>query len=102
MTGFLVNGSFHSFILSHFSKDTLKKLIQHVDNHQQYFGAYQACITWFESANQKLTHCADASGDKDVIQSRLDNLHVRLYYRKCVKDCLMKHRENIFELAKIV
>ena len=66
----------------------LKKLTQHVDNHQQYVNAYQACIMWFDATNKRLATSADTTGDKAAIQARLDNLHVGVVYRTTV---LTKH-----------
>jgi hypothetical protein len=62
--------------LSTFTKDTMKKLEQQVDDHQQYNSSHQKCESWLKMANNRLSSCSDTSGDKESIQAQLESLHV--------------------------
>lgn len=49
---------------------------QFVADHQQYNDAYNNCIEWLNNIREKLSVCADVSGDRHTIQSRLDKIQV--------------------------
>ena len=60
------------------TKDSMKKLEQHLEDHRHYRTCFQKCVVWLESNNKKLAACGDTSGNKDSIQAQLENLHVGL------------------------
>ena len=49
---------------------------QHVSIHQQHQESLQASIDWLSSMKDKLSLCADSTGDRTTIQNKLDRLQV--------------------------
>ena len=54
----------------------MKKLEQHVDDHDQYKQAHSQCSHWLAANKQRLLLAADTVGDKDTILAQIDALHV--------------------------
>ena len=44
--------------------------------HQDYQDQYNECHEWLSSMQERLASCADTSGDRHTIQSRLDRIQV--------------------------
>jgi hypothetical protein len=58
----------------------MKKMEQNAENHKQYRDAYDKCHDWIKTMVTKLASCQDTSGNKDIIQSQLEKLHVILLF----------------------
>ncbi|ESO86156.1 hypothetical protein LOTGIDRAFT_167389 [Lottia gigantea] len=56
------------------SKDYVQQYEVLVSDHQQYNDAYNMCVEWLNSIREKLSACADVSGDRHAIQNRLDKI----------------------------
>ncbi|KAL5008450.1 hypothetical protein ScPMuIL_014031 [Solemya velum] len=56
------------------AKERVQQYDSFVASHQQYNDAYNNCIEWLNNIREKLSSCADISGDKHAIQSRLDKI----------------------------
>ena len=57
-------------------QELLKRFHQHVEDHQQYAETFTEAVTWLQNSRDKLSVCADTSGDKYTIQSQLEKLQV--------------------------
>ena len=60
------------------SKELLKRYEQHTMDHEQYAEAFTEAATWLQSTRDKLSVCADTSGDRYKIQTQLEKLQVGL------------------------
>ena len=47
-----------------------------VEQHQAYQDSLQGCRDWMSAARDRLAVCAEASGDRQSLQNRLDRLQV--------------------------
>lgn len=47
-----------------------------VEQHQAYQDAVQGCRDWMSAARDRLAVCAEAGGDRQSLQNRLDRLQV--------------------------
>ncbi|KAK6181528.1 hypothetical protein SNE40_009363 [Patella caerulea] len=56
------------------SKDYVQQYEDIVSDHQQYNDAYNICVEWLNGIREKLSACADVSGDRHAIQNRLDKI----------------------------
>ncbi|KAJ8309206.1 hypothetical protein KUTeg_014080 [Tegillarca granosa] len=56
------------------SKDLMKRYEQHVLDHEKYAEAFTEAATWLQSTRDRLSVCADTSGDKYTIQTQLEKL----------------------------
>ena len=56
------------------SKEYLKRYEQHVQDHQQYAETFTEAVTWLQGTRDKLSVCADTSGDRYTIQTQLEKL----------------------------
>ncbi|XP_074648980.1 muscle-specific protein 300 kDa-like isoform X3 [Tubulanus polymorphus] len=56
------------------SKDLLKKCEQNVEDHSQYKESYAQCLEWLNETEDKLSICAETSGDRYSIQAQLESL----------------------------
>ncbi|XP_041353316.1 nesprin-1-like isoform X4 [Gigantopelta aegis] len=56
------------------SKDLMKRYEQHCQDHQQYSEVYNEAISWLQATRDKLSVCADTSGDRYTIQTQLEKL----------------------------
>nr|KAG5692778.1 hypothetical protein BaRGS_009394 [Batillaria attramentaria] len=56
------------------SKDLLKRYDQNVQDHQQYSEVYSEARSWLQDTYDKLSVCADTSGDRYTIQTQLEKL----------------------------
>ncbi|KAK3090120.1 hypothetical protein FSP39_009339 [Pinctada imbricata] len=65
------------------AKEHVHDYEQFVADHQQYNDAYNNCIEWLNNIREKLSMCADVSGDRHTIQSRLDK--IQSYYTGLLK-----------------
>jgi len=54
----------------------VKKAEGEVDQHQKLQDAHQACRDWMAATRDKLAVCAEASGDRQALQNRLDKVQV--------------------------
>lgn len=59
------------------SKDLMKRYEQHVQDHEQYADVYNDATSWLQSTRDRLSVCADTSGDRYTIQAQLEKLQVR-------------------------
>ena len=53
----------------------MKKLEQHVEDHQQYKEAHGRCSSWLTSHHENLSSLSDTGGDREIVQGQLDKLH---------------------------
>ncbi|KAL3874932.1 hypothetical protein ACJMK2_037884 [Sinanodonta woodiana] len=56
------------------SKEYLKRYDQHVQDHHQYAETFTEAVTWLQTTRDKLSVCADTSGDRYTIQIQLEKL----------------------------
>ena len=54
----------------------VKKAEDEVDQHQKLQDQHQQCRDWMAATKDKLAVCAEASGDKQAVQNRLDKVQV--------------------------
>ncbi len=47
-----------------------------VKDHQDYSSVYGDTLEWVSGLKEKVSACADVSGDKPTVQTRLDKLQV--------------------------
>ena len=59
------------------SKELLTRLEQNVFTHQRYRDGAQQLQDWMAVYEDKLSSCADCTGDRYAIQNKLDRLQVR-------------------------
>lgn len=52
----------------------MKRYEQYVMDHEQYAEAFTEAATWLQSTRERLSVCADTSGDKYTIQTQLEKL----------------------------
>jgi hypothetical protein len=63
------------------SQDAVKKLEQHVEDHEQYKNAHAQCSSWLSNAQHQLLLTADTAGDRETILKHIDSLHVSHTFR---------------------
>ena len=56
----------------------VKKAEAEVDQHQKLQDAYQQCCHLMAATKNKLAVCAEASGDRQALQNRLDKVQVNI------------------------
>lgn len=54
----------------------VKKAENEVEQHQKLQDLHQQCQDWMAATKDKLAVCAEASGDRQAIQNRLDKVQV--------------------------
>ncbi|XP_025103982.1 nesprin-1-like isoform X4 [Pomacea canaliculata] len=63
---------YHSLITT--SKDLLKRYEQNVQDHQQYSEVFSEARSWLQDTYDRLSVCADTSGDRYTVQTQLEKL----------------------------
>ena len=54
----------------------MKTAENEVDQHQKLQDLHQQCRDWMAGTKDKLAVCAEASGDRQALQNRLDKVEV--------------------------
>ncbi|KAJ8309205.1 hypothetical protein KUTeg_014079 [Tegillarca granosa] len=60
--------------LAQFAKSQIQQCEQNVHDHHQYQEASQAAIDWLTLMKDRLTMCADTSGDRHTLQNKLERV----------------------------
>ncbi|XP_064624000.1 muscle-specific protein 300 kDa-like isoform X3 [Lineus longissimus] len=56
------------------AKDYVKQYEDFVREHQQYYDGFVECRDWLCTMKERLSMCADVSGDRHAVQSRLERI----------------------------
>lgn len=59
----------------------MKRYEQHTMDHQHYAEAYSDAARWLQTNRERLSVCADTTGDRQKIQTQLEKLQVILCSR---------------------
>lgn len=59
----------------------MKRYEQHTMDHQHYAEAYSDAARWLQTNRERLSVCADTTGDRQKIQTQLEKLQVFLCSR---------------------
>lgn len=70
-----LNAKYHALCQS--AQTQVKKAENEVDQHQKLQDMHQQCQDWMAVTKDKLAVCAEASGDRQALQNRLDKVQVR-------------------------
>lgn len=62
----------------------MKRYEQHTMDHQHYAEAYSDAARWLQTNRERLSVCADTTGDRQKIQTQLEKLQVFFYAAKDV------------------
>lgn len=54
----------------------MKRYEQHTMDHQHYAEAYSDAARWLQTNRERLSVCADTTGDRQKIQTQLEKLQV--------------------------
>jgi nesprin-1 len=60
------------------AKEYVKQYEDFVREHQQYYDGFVECRDWLCTMKERLSMCADVSGDRHAVQSRLERIQVRI------------------------
>ena len=63
--------------LQSMARDAIVQSEQHVSDHTLYSESYTTACDWLRLMNDRLTMCADMSGDKHSVTNKLDRVQVR-------------------------
>lgn len=71
----------------------MKRYEQHTMDHQHYAEAYSDAARWLQTNRERLSVCADTTGDRQKIQTQLEKLQVR---KITTVSCTHIHTKSMF------